>query len=193
MALQRLGAYEVTVAAKDGPGLLARCAGVLALHRLDVRSAGVTALAETAVSVFTVTPRFGAAPGWEALRADMRRNLLNRLPLGERLDQRDKAYGEGSPAAPEVSFADDASETATVLEVRAHDRTGLLYRVAQAIADCGLDVRTARVGTLGAEAVDAFYLVGPDGRKVVDPQIRSAVREAVLARRELKPAPAGLG
>ena len=67
-----------------------------------------------------------------------------------------------------MRFADDASDTATVLEVRAHDRPGLLYRVARAIADCGLDVRTARVGTLGAEAVDAFYLVDAAGGTVTD-------------------------
>jgi [protein-PII] uridylyltransferase len=179
--LQRLGAYEITVAAADQPGVLARCAGVLALHRLDVRGASVTAVEVTAVSVFTVTPRFGEPPEWEALRSDLRRSLLNGLPLGERLSQRDQAYAKGSVAAPEVVFADDASDTATVLEVRAHDRPGLLYRVAQAIADCGLDVRAARVGTLGAEAVDAFYVVGTDGERVHDKAVRTSVRQAILA------------
>ena len=181
LALQRLGAFEITIAATDQPGHLARCAGVLALHRLDVRGAAASSVDTTAVTVFTVTPRFGEAPSWEALRADLRRSLLNGLPLGERLAQRDQAYATGSVAAPEVSFADAASDTATVLEVRAHDRPGLLYRVAQAIADCGIDVRTARVGTLGAEAVDAFYLVGADGQRVEDEARRHAVREAVLA------------
>jgi [protein-PII] uridylyltransferase len=180
VALQRLSAYEITIAAEDQPGLLARCAGVLALHRLDVRGATAAPLEGTAISVFTVTPRFGEEPPWEALRADLRRTLQNGLPLGERLAQRDSAYGKGSVAAPQVQFADDASDTATVLEVRAHDRPGLLYRVAQAIADCGLDVRTARVGTLGAEAVDAFYLLGRDGELVEDPAVRATVRGAVL-------------
>jgi [protein-PII] uridylyltransferase len=180
LPLKRLGAYEITVAAADQPGVLARCAGVLALHRLDVRGANVTAVERTAVSVFTVTPRFGEPPEWEALRSDVRRSLLNGLPLGERLSQRDQAYVKGSVPAPEVSFADDASDTATVLEVRAHDRPGLLYRVAQAIADCGLDVRTARVGTLGADAVDAFYLLSADGQRVQDEAERASVRQAVL-------------
>jgi [protein-PII] uridylyltransferase len=180
LPLERLSAYEVTIAAEDQPGHLARCAGVLALHRLDVRGATATSLAGTAISVFTVTPRFGEPPSWEAVRADVRRTLLNGLPLGERLAQRDSAYVKGSVAAPQVEFADEASDTATVLEVRAHDRPGLLYRVAQAIADCGLDVRAAKVGTLGAEAVDAFYLVGADGRLVAEPELRGTVREAVL-------------
>ena len=125
-----------------------------------------------------MVPRFGEAPPWEALRADLRRNLQNQLPLGERLAQRDSAYAKGSVAAPQVLFADDASDTATVLEVRAHDRPGLLYRVAQAITDCGLDVRTARVSTLGAEAVDAFYLVAAGGGLVDDPAVRDSVRDS---------------
>jgi [protein-PII] uridylyltransferase len=181
LPLERLGAYEISIAALDQRGLLARCAGVLALHRLDVRGASATAVDGTAVSVFTVTPRFGSAPEWEALRADVRRALLNGLPLGERLAQRDQDYDTGSVAAPDVRFADDASDTATVLEVRAHDRPGLLYRVAQAIADCGLEIRSARVGTLGAEAVDAFYLVGAEQALVDAPAVRATVREAVLA------------
>src|SRR5206468_686309 len=122
----------------------AGCAGVLALHRLDVRGASATAVGHVAVSVFTVTPRFGEAPEWEALTGDVRRALRGGLPLDERLTQRDRAYVTAAAAAPDVRFADDASDTATVLEVRAHDRPGLLFHVAQAIAGCGLDVRSAR-------------------------------------------------
>jgi [protein-PII] uridylyltransferase len=181
LPLERLGGYEVTIAAPDQPGHLARCAGVLALHRLDVRAAGADSVGTVAVSVFTVTPRFGEPPEWEALRADVRRTLGGGFALADRLAQRDQAYAIGPVAAPEVRFADDASDTATVLEVRAHDRPGLLYRVAQAIADSGLDVRSARVGTLGAEAVDAFYLLDADGGMVTDSAARQAVRDAVLA------------
>ena len=180
VALQRLGAYEVTVAAADRRGLLAGCAGVLALHRLDVRGATAASVGDKAISVFTVTPRFGDEPSWEALRADLRRNLLDGMPLAERLAQRDSAYVKGWVAAPAVRFADDASDSATVLEVRAHDRPGLLYRVSLAIAECGLDVLSARVGTLGAEAVDAFYLVGADGDRVVDVTVRATLLAAVL-------------
>jgi [protein-PII] uridylyltransferase len=181
LPLDSLGAYEVTIAATDQPGHLARCAGVLALHRLDVRGASAGSVGSVAVSVFTVTPRFGEPPQWEAVRSDVRRSLGGGFALADRLAQRDQAYATGRVAAADVRFADDASDTATVLEVRAHDQPGLLYRVAQAIADCGLDVRGARVGTLGAEAVDAFYLLDAEGRLLADPAARQAVREAVLA------------
>ncbi|MEV4328489.1 ACT domain-containing protein, partial [Microbispora rosea] len=82
---------------------------------------------------------------------------------------------------PRVTLVDDASLTASVVEVRAHDRPGLLWRIGRAFGDCGLDVRAARVETLGAEAVDVFYVADRTGRPILDEQQRIQVREHVLA------------
>ena len=49
----------------------------------------------------------------------------------------------------EVSVDNEASETATVLEVRTRDEIGLLHRVTRALFEEGLDVVSARVSTLG--------------------------------------------
>ncbi|WP_309237425.1 ACT domain-containing protein [Actinomadura sp. BRA 177] len=82
---------------------------------------------------------------------------------------------------PRVMILADASRTATVIEVRAHDRPGLLWRVGQALGSCGLQVRAAQVDTLGAEAVDVFYVVDEEGLPLEDPAALAAVREEVLA------------
>jgi [protein-PII] uridylyltransferase len=63
-----------------------------------------------------------------------------------------------------------------VLELRAADSPGLLYRVAGALATAGAQVRAARISTLGGDAVDAFYLVGPWD----DQDARAAVAAAVI-------------
>jgi [protein-PII] uridylyltransferase len=80
-----------------------------------------------------------------------------------------------------VTLLDDASRTATVVEVRAHDAPGLLWRIGRALGECGLDVRAARVETLGAEAVDVFYVVGTDGRPVTDAATRGLIAAQVLS------------
>jgi [protein-PII] uridylyltransferase len=175
---------EVTVVAPDRPGLLSLSAGVLALHRLDVRSALASSRGSTAVTVFRVSPRFGSPPDWSLVRADLRRGVDGTLPLRDRLTAREAAYsrpgpGPGAPAT--VRLVDDASETATVVEVRAPDVLGLLHRITVTLDACGLDVRTAHISTLGADVVDAFYVVGPDGGKLTDPELRSRVEVAVLA------------
>ena len=175
---------EVTVVAPDRPGLLGLTTGVLSLHRLDVRSATMFARGGTAVTVCRVAPRFGALPDWAVVRSDLRRALDGDLALPALLASREAAYAPrpGLPAAPPaVRLLDDVSDSATVLEVRARDALGVLHRITAAIADCGLDVRTAHISTLGADVVDAFYVVGPDGGKLTDPVLRTLAHDAVLA------------
>jgi [protein-PII] uridylyltransferase len=174
---------EVTVVAPDRPGLLWRAAGVLASHRLAVRSANATTVGNTAVSVFDVEPEFGDPPDATLVAADLRRMLQGRLDVEDRLDRRARAVrprGATIPA-PKVTLVDEASETATVVEVRAHDAPGLLWRVGRALGECGLDVRAARVETLGAEVVDVFYVTDGDGKPLAGDDLRRATVHAVMA------------
>ena len=57
-----------------------------------------------------------------------------------------------------VMFHDDASSNASVIEVRAADQVGILHRIANALAELGLDIRHATVQTMGDEVVDTFYV-----------------------------------
>jgi [protein-PII] uridylyltransferase len=174
---------EVTVVAPDRPGLLWRAAGVLASHRLTVRSANATSVQGTAVSVFDVEPEFGEPPDPTLLAGDLRRMLLGRLDVADRLDRRARAGPPRAAAvpAPKVTLVDEASETATVVEVRAHDAPGLLWRVGRALGECGLDVRAARVETLGAEVVDVFYVTDEAGEPLTDAERRRTTVHSVLA------------
>lgn len=177
------GSCAVWVTAPDRPGLLWRAAGVLALHRLDVLAATATSLGPTAVTLFTVTPRYGSIPDWRLVRDDLHAALEGSLPLEQRLAARDEAYAAArhATAPPRVFVLDDAAESATVVEVRAHDAVGLLHRIGRALDNCGLDVRSARVSTLGGEVVDAFYVVDANGEKVTDRREQAAIEAAVLA------------
>ncbi|WP_283134202.1 [protein-PII] uridylyltransferase [Rhizohabitans arisaemae] len=178
----RVSGDAVTVVAPDRPGLLWSVAGVLASHRLVVRSASAASAGGTTVIEFAVTPEFGGPPDPATLEADLRRVLAGRLDIGERLARRSRSMRPARipVAPPRVTLIDDASQTATVVEVRVHDRPGLLWRIGRAFGESGLDVRAARVETLGAEAVDVFYVVDRSGLKLTDPRQRDQVRERVL-------------
>jgi len=179
----RVDGDRVTVVAPDRPGLLWRWAGVLALHRLQIRSATATSVDHMAVTVFDVSPRFGSLPDWSAVRADLRRMYDDASSLSSALAERDRAYARAAtiePPPPRVIWADDASESATVVEVRAHDAVGLLYRLTSALAEAGLDVQSARMSTLGAEVVDAFYVVDAQGQKVEDPLQRQRIGDLLV-------------
>ncbi|TDD59924.1 ACT domain-containing protein, partial [Actinomadura rubrisoli] len=184
-AAVRVTGSRITIAAPDRPGLLWRAAGVLALHRLAVRTARVVSSgAATAVLDFTAVPEYGTPPDPATLEADLRRMLADRLDVADRLERRARSVRVRPGATvppPRVTIVDDASSTATVVEVRAHDRPGLLWRIGRALGGRGLHVRAAQVDTLGAEAVDVFYVVDERGRPLTDAAALASVRTEVLA------------
>ncbi|WP_155057695.1 [protein-PII] uridylyltransferase [Streptomyces blattellae] len=164
---------ELLIAVPDQKGVLPAVAGVLAMHRLTVRTAELRALdlpdgVEGSVLLldWRVAAEYGSLPQAARLRADLVRALDGSLDIAGRLAERDAAYprrrGVVAPP-PRVTVAPAASRLATVIEVRAHDAPGLLHRIGRALEDAGVRVRSAHVSTLGANAVDAFYVTGQDG------------------------------
>ena len=75
---------------------------------------------------------------------------------------------------------DQASSNATVIEVRAPTKIGVLHRITKALAEVGLDIRHATVQTIGMEVVDTFYVRTWSGDLVTDPVHRREVERAVL-------------
>jgi len=157
---------EVIVAAPDARGVLSRAAGVLALHSLDVRAASIRTHAGMAVNAFVVEPRFGELPEASIVRNDLARAMNGSLSVADGLAAKERSYARGSLPAhrpSSVHWFDDAATDATVLELRADDAIGLLYRVTATLERLGLDVRSARVSSLGGSVVDAFYLTTEGG------------------------------
>ena len=116
-------------------------------------------------------------PGRRALRPDGHR----RAPLRARAGLPPPArLGRHLPES-DVSVDNEASETATVLEVRAPDEIGLLHRITRTLFEADLDVVSARVSTIGEIVVDAFYVREPDGAKVTDEGRLSAITAAIEA------------
>ncbi len=174
---------EVTVVAPDRVGLLATVAGVFSVHRLAVRGASTESIGTWAVTIWTVHPEFGTPPDPAVLRSDVLRALDGTLDVSEKLARREASFkppvGVTIPPAG-VAVLPNASDTATVIEVRAHDRPGLLHKVASALARTGVDIRSAKVSTWGAEAVDVFYLLDPTTGEPLAQDRALAVRAALL-------------
>ncbi|HEX8082361.1 MAG TPA: [protein-PII] uridylyltransferase [Jatrophihabitans sp.] len=160
---------DVLMAAPDATGLLSSASGLLALHSLDVQAADVRTVGTMAVNRFTVSPRFGELPDPALLNADLRRILAGTLALDERLRAKERSYrlsGDSGQLAqpPRLLWFDDEATDATVLEVRTRDGIGLLHRLTAALESAGADIRSARISSLGAHVVDAFYLTDADGK-----------------------------
>ncbi|MHC5262132.1 [protein-PII] uridylyltransferase [Streptomyces sp. UC4497] len=177
---------ELVIAVPEQDGVLPAVAGVLAMHRLTVRTAELRALTppEGVEGVallldWRVAAEYGSLPQAARLRADLVRALDGSLDIAARLAERDAAYprrrGVVAPAA-RVTVASAGSRRATVIEVRAHDAPGLLHRIGRALEASGVRVRSAHVSTLGANAVDAFYVAGGDGGPLPSQEAVSVAR-----------------
>lgn len=167
----------VTVGAPDRLGLLSVVAGVLAAHRLEIRSARVVTVGATAAQDWHVRPFFGDAPDPGLIAEDIRRVLEGSPHLDEWLARR-ATPGRRADAAPPRVLISHAPDTHTRVEVRAHDEPGLLHRIARIISEHGSVIRGAIVTTAGSEVVDSFFVVDPSGGPL-DPGRANRLADAI--------------
>lgn len=166
----------VTVMSADRVGLLADAAALLALQRISIRAARIWTEDGIGCSEWQVA-RTGLDP--HLLRERLEGIIEGRLDVTGRLRVVDAA-----DLAPIVVVHAEASERATVIEVRAADRPGVVYLVCAALARLGLTVRSAHVDTLGPQAVDVFYVQESEGVALAADraaQAAEAIRAALTA------------
>jgi [protein-PII] uridylyltransferase len=183
--LESPGLWELTVIARDRPGLFSRISGVLALHDLNVVGAEAYTRADgVALEVFRVEAPTGEQPRFERLAEDARRALRGRISLGLRLAEKRTALPGGRPAlpAPRVVVDNEASERHSVVEVYATDRIGLLFTITHAMAELEIDIFLAKVSTYGEDVVDVFYVADADGGKLTDPAYTSELQALIAYR-----------
>ena len=167
--------WDLLIVARDRPGLLATMAGVLALRGASVLAADAATSSDGLVlDVFTVS---STAPlDWSRISADLRSAAAGGIPLQDLLGARELAPEEA--AAIRVSIDNAASQFFSVVEVRAPDQVGLLYRIASALHAERLDIHHARIATHPDGALDVFYVRDLSGRKLSNP---TAVAESLAA------------
>jgi [protein-PII] uridylyltransferase len=192
---------RVTVVGPDRPGLLAAAAGALALHRCNVRRATAASGAPgVAVEIFDVEPQFDRLPQWGDVEHDLGAILEGSLDVAQRLALDDQTYARArrpvsaSPPQRHVIIDNETSDVASIVEVRALDRMGLLHEITAALMATGCDVESAYVNTLGHEVIDTFYVRDEQGAKLSSGAAIQRVRDAlnlVVARVTDEPSPEG--
>ena len=178
--------YAIEVISPDKPGLLSIVAGVFNISRLDVKSARTKTLGSSAVMYWIVTPEPHAPEVSDSkLHELIAAALVDSADVEERLFARAAAYASIPTIPvpdPEVEIFTDAATDATIIEVRSHDRPGLLFRIGAAITESKIDIRSAIVTTLGAEAIDTLYVTELTGGPLTSEranQVASHLKQAL--------------
>jgi len=183
-----LNAAEVVVAASDRPRLFVELAAAITAAGANVMGARVfTSRHGQALDVFYIQDVAGSPFG-----ADNPRGLerlaasLEAAGRGEPMKTEAKRGGDLGRAAafsitPTVMLDNDASEVSTVVEASGRDRPGLLAALAQPISDAGLSILSAHIDGYGERAVDAFYVVDAEGKKLTDPKRMASLKTDLMA------------
>jgi [protein-PII] uridylyltransferase len=186
-------AGRLTLIAEDRPGLLAAVAGTLAAHGIDVLAAELFPLGpDRALDTFLVREPGRRPPTADRIgraRADLERVLAGEESVPALIARRRGAPNGSSVvpvAPPRVRFDLEAAADATVVDVWARDRPGLLHDIADALHRAGATIVLARIATEGHRATDGFYLKDFEGRKIVSPvhiaRLEAALTEAIRER-----------
>jgi [protein-PII] uridylyltransferase len=178
------GAYRLTVIARDLPALFASFAGAISSFGLDILKAEAFSNARG-----TILDTFVFADPQRTLdlnppESDRLLDLIRRVALGKTDGQRLlRSRAQPDPkkrsAPPQVHFDSDACDTATLVEIIAEDRPGLLYNLATVFSSTACNIDVVLIDTKGHRAIDVFY-VAHDGQKL-SPELQAMLKDKLLA------------
>jgi [protein-PII] uridylyltransferase len=165
---------ELTICARDRTGLFAAMAGTLTGHGINILSVDVFTrgdgfILDTFKINDSLTDEPVASDRWDAIEASLRAAVAGQYDVAGAVEKwrarapRKTRRRAHKPVKPSVRFDHTASEARTVVEVRAEDELGLLYKLASTLAGLGLDIHFAKIATEKSHALDVFYVTGAGG------------------------------
>jgi [protein-PII] uridylyltransferase len=188
------GYSAITLITRDRHGLFFRMAGTLSANRINILSSWTHSIGTIAVATFHVNDipegPLDDPERWEHFREDCERVLKGEVDvdvlLAARRSGRRVFQPSGAPRFPlKVKIDNVASDRATIVEVYAHDRVGLLYDITRKLSSFGLTIVLSKITTEIDQAADIFYVQDDHGNKIVDferlDEIKDALRDHLVA------------
>jgi [protein-PII] uridylyltransferase len=179
---RRNGVYQLTVATRDRQFLFASLAGALSSFGMNIlRAEAFSNRQGRVLDTFAFADPLRTLelnpPEVDRLRLTIERVALGKADVKELLRRRPAPAPPSREARirPSVGFDDEASAGATLVEIVAQDRPGLLYDLASAFSEAGCNIEVVLIDTEAHKAIDVFY-VTRGGRKL-DPGAQSALGE----------------
>jgi [protein-PII] uridylyltransferase len=177
---------ELTVCSRDAQGLVARIAGTLTAHAVNILSADLYTREDgMVIDTFKICQIDGRHPLraelWPKVEENLKAAIEGRYDVSgavesfrARIARRPKRLGKRASAKPIVRFDTNASAVSTVIEVQAEDTPGLVYRIASTLAQLGINISLAKIATEKSYALDIFYVTDSENQKL-DSTLMSAV------------------
>jgi [protein-PII] uridylyltransferase len=179
------GVYRLEVLTHDRPRLLATIAGVLASFGMDIHKAEAFANQQgTVLDTFAFADPLRTLelnpPEVDRLKATLQRAILGREDVRRLLRGRPKpARAKAARQKASVHFDSEAARSATLVQIVAEDRPGLLYDLADAFSSEGCSIDVLLIDTEAHRANDVFYVTSEGGK--LSPELEASLQHKLLA------------
>jgi len=168
-------AAELVIYTMDRPRLFAACVTALNQLGLEVVDANIhTSEDGQCLNTFTVLERSGEGPDSqrrERLIAQLKKRLSSPDLSAQRVSRPASRQLKQLPIATEVTLLTPEESDHSELTIIAADRPGLLAAIGSLFADLDLNVRWARISTLGERVEDTFAIVDANDEPILDPEL----------------------
>ena len=181
--------FMITTITRDQLFCLADICGVLSIHDLNIFSAQIFTRRDlVVVDVFRVIPispnlRFDDIQQ-EDISQDLEKVLSGSSDLPhlfqrhKRKWKRRKFRHSGFP--DEINFDNSGFSPYTIIDIFTDDSVGLLYRLALAMSELHLNIRSAKISTRVDQVADSFYVVDQHSQPVLDEKQQAKIRQHLL-------------
>lgn len=181
---KREGYWEIVVAAPDRPFLFSSIAGALAAFGMNILKAEAFANSRG-----MILDTFSFADPVRTLElnpteVDRLRDTVAKVVTGKQdvkrlLAGRRQTTRRPHKVAPRVAFDNEASQSATLIEIVAEDRPGLLYDLTSTMSIAGCDIVVVLIDTEASKALDVFYVTS--GGAKLDSEKENTLRAQLMA------------
>jgi len=185
---------SITLITRDRSGLFFRIAGSLSVNRINILGAWSHTIGDIAVGTFHVNDipegPLDDPARWERFCQDFGRVISGEADVDELMAARRPSRRlfptTVLPRFPlKVEIDNAASDRASIIEVYAHDRPGLLYDITRRLTALGLDIILTKISTEVDQAADIFYVQDDRGNKIIDfdrlEEIRKSLHDHLVA------------
>jgi len=179
---------QLTICTRDEFGLFRKITGVLASLNINILTAQANTR-EDGIVLDILNVADGVTGGGidedrrQKIDALLKSVLQNKIDVEMLIDKHHEAETTIFPsenAVPlEIKIDNESSDTCTIIDLQAEDRIGLLYSISQTLYELGLDIFFAKISTESYRAMDAFYVQDEKGRKVMDTERLTEIRESL--------------
>ena len=155
---------QIMIYTPDRKELFARICGYFERANFNIVEAKIhTTRHGYALDTFLIMGRGKAAHYRDMIsliESELALELKSELPLGPSARGRISRRVRHFPVTPSVDIRPDERGTLYVLSVVASDRPGLLYGIARVLSRYNINLRTAKINTLGDRVEDVFLVAG---------------------------------